>query len=151
MVSWGILAKNLSISSLVRKVTSRSSTFIRSRVVGSRHETCSFFRYLSQLLIVIICAFTVFTESPESASESLQASKSSFLICSIVGSLYFFARSKSGDFQVLIRSLSCGGRSESIWTHRSSAESSIIHSIKRQIWNTYCSCVFRDINLWRRR
>jgi hypothetical protein len=53
---------------------------------------------------------TVFTESPLSASESLQASKSSFLISSIFGSGYSFASSISGDFQFFTASLSIGGR-----------------------------------------
>ena len=58
----------------------------------------------------MICAFTVFTDSHESARESRQVSKSSFLISSIVGVGKALVSSISGDFQVFTASLSSGGR-----------------------------------------
>ena len=84
IVSRGNISKKRLISSCVRNVTSRSFTFIRSSVVGSRHAICCFLRYFSQLRIVIICAFTVFTDNPESERERRQLSKSSFDISSIL-------------------------------------------------------------------
>jgi hypothetical protein len=64
--------------------------------------------------MVIICALTVFTESHESARERRQASKSSFVIDSIVGSGISLAKSNNGERQFFTASLSWGGRKELI-------------------------------------
>ena len=161
-VSLSMLVKKFSISSCVKNVTSRSFVFIKSIVVGSRQSTSSFLRNLSQDRIVIICAFTVLVDKPPSASDKRHSSKSFFVIFSIRISGTCLASSISGDFQFFARDGSIGGRKifAEIWVFSGFSgrlDSRIfsifgsIQLIKRQIWNAYCSWVFRERHLCSRK
>lgn len=151
MLSWFTDANSRSISSLERNVTSRSGGFMRSRTVGSRDFTCSFFRYLSHERRVIMCAFTVFTERPLSTSERRHSSISSFITHSISRGKISMSAFKSLRFSSL--SWSLFGRKEK-WFTPCGIWDCFFGSrnwMKRQIWNAYCSRVFGLRPLWMRR
>ncbi len=142
-VSVGIALKNRSISSSVKKVTSRSGAFMSSITVGSRLQTHSFFRYLNHDRIVIMWALTVLMVSPESERVMRQRSMSSLVMSSIRGSGISRAISKRKDHG----EFSSFGRT-SLGLRERTRGFLVMKPINRKIWKAYCSWVFLERPLW---
>lgn len=137
------------ISSFERNVTSLSGTFMRSRIVGSRDQICSFLRYLSQDRKVIIWALIDPVESPSFARSRRKLSISFFVISSTLImqiSLIFFRRSRfSHLFDASV------SRNTERWIVSYSHRFTSRNRKSLQRWNSYCSRVRILLPLWSRR